>query len=177
MPCMNSTSAGDRGGRMARVDDESILLGAPGAPGCTTTGCWARAEAAKRETAKMPAASHARRTAPRVLRGSGLRRKQTCLQWSVRGKIFIWTGAKYCHKQNGFRDLLPRFEGRDYCKLTTRFSGAEVPAEVRQTADAASHSRLMPTRENSKAATGRRPPGLPAGRVKVSLASPCSSMQ
>src|SRR5258708_28063933 len=38
IPCMNSTSAGERGGRMARVDDGSVLLGAPGAPGCTTTG-------------------------------------------------------------------------------------------------------------------------------------------
>src|SRR5258708_2642796 len=38
MPCMNSTSACDRGGSLARVDGGSVLLGLPGAPGCTTTG-------------------------------------------------------------------------------------------------------------------------------------------
>ena len=39
MPCMNSTSACDRGGSVAFVvDDGSVLLGWPGAPGCTTTG-------------------------------------------------------------------------------------------------------------------------------------------
>jgi hypothetical protein len=48
MPCMNSTSAGDRGGSVALVEAGSVLLGFPGAPGCTTTGvagavCCARA--------------------------------------------------------------------------------------------------------------------------------------
>src|SRR5271154_3421164 len=38
MPCMNSTSARDTGGRVAFVDGGSVLLGFPGAPGCTTTG-------------------------------------------------------------------------------------------------------------------------------------------
>src|SRR5690349_7513084 len=38
MPCMNSTSAGDRGGRVPFVDGGSVLLGFPGAPVCTTTG-------------------------------------------------------------------------------------------------------------------------------------------
>jgi hypothetical protein len=35
---MNSTSACDRGGSVALVDGGSVLLGLPGAPGCTTTG-------------------------------------------------------------------------------------------------------------------------------------------
>jgi hypothetical protein len=35
---MNSTSACDRGGSVALVDGGSVLLGRPGAPGCTTTG-------------------------------------------------------------------------------------------------------------------------------------------
>lgn len=35
---MNSTSADDRGGRLALVDEGNVLLGMPGAPGCTTTG-------------------------------------------------------------------------------------------------------------------------------------------
>src|SRR5260370_35899901 len=38
MPCRNSTSACDRGGSVALVDGGSVLLGLPGAPGCTTTG-------------------------------------------------------------------------------------------------------------------------------------------
>src|SRR5713226_133064 len=38
MPCMNSTSACERGGSVALVDGGSVLLGLPGAPGCTTTG-------------------------------------------------------------------------------------------------------------------------------------------
>jgi hypothetical protein len=38
MPCMNSTSACDRGGSVALVDGGSVRLGLPGAPGCTTTG-------------------------------------------------------------------------------------------------------------------------------------------
>src|SRR5260370_1627564 len=36
MPCMKSTFAGDRGGSVALVDGGSVLLGLPGAPGCTT---------------------------------------------------------------------------------------------------------------------------------------------
>lgn len=42
MPCMNCTSAGERGGRVALVDVGNVLVGWPGAPGCTTTGCWAQ---------------------------------------------------------------------------------------------------------------------------------------
>src|ERR1700719_3375186 len=38
MPCMNSTSACDRGGKVPFVEGGSVLLGCPGAPGCTTTG-------------------------------------------------------------------------------------------------------------------------------------------
>lgn len=49
MPCVNSTSACDRGGSAALVEGGSVLLGLPGAPGCTITGggaestCCARA--------------------------------------------------------------------------------------------------------------------------------------
>jgi hypothetical protein len=35
---MNSTSAWERGGRLARVERGSVLLGCPGAPGWTITG-------------------------------------------------------------------------------------------------------------------------------------------
>jgi hypothetical protein len=38
IPCMNSTSFGERGGSVARVVGGSVREGSPGAPGCTTTG-------------------------------------------------------------------------------------------------------------------------------------------
>src|SRR5215471_18224972 len=38
MPCMNSTSARESGGNLAFVDGGRVLVGWPGAPGCTTTG-------------------------------------------------------------------------------------------------------------------------------------------
>jgi hypothetical protein len=52
MPCMNYTSACDCGGSVAFVEGGSVLLGWPGAPGCTTTGfpgsvCGARIAAEK----------------------------------------------------------------------------------------------------------------------------------
>src|ERR1700690_1094944 len=62
MPCVNSTSACDNGGSVAFVDDGSVLLGLPGAPGCTTTGgvadslCCARA-GAQRKAAALAASS------------------------------------------------------------------------------------------------------------------------
>ena len=45
MPCMKSTSAGERGGRVPFVEAGSALVGLPGAPGWTMTGaegldCW-----------------------------------------------------------------------------------------------------------------------------------------
>jgi hypothetical protein len=38
IPCMNSTSFGERGGSRALVDGGRVRVGWPGAPGCTTTG-------------------------------------------------------------------------------------------------------------------------------------------
>src|SRR5574341_351440 len=54
MPCINSTSLGEPGGSVARVDAGSVLVGCPGAPGCTTTGaldsfCWAQTGSADRQ--------------------------------------------------------------------------------------------------------------------------------
>jgi hypothetical protein len=39
IPCMNFMSAFDSGGNVPCVDGGSVLLGVPGAPGCTITGC------------------------------------------------------------------------------------------------------------------------------------------
>src|SRR5450755_3732391 len=58
MPCINSTSPGESGSNFAVVDAGSLLLGCPGAPGCTITGpddlslCWVCADV----TRKPPAA-------------------------------------------------------------------------------------------------------------------------
>ena len=41
MPCMNAASAGAMGGSVAFVEEGSVLVGFPGAPGCTTTGAAA----------------------------------------------------------------------------------------------------------------------------------------
>src|SRR5688500_847193 len=40
MCCMNRTSAGEAGGNVALVDDGSVRVASPGAPGCTTTGVF-----------------------------------------------------------------------------------------------------------------------------------------
>src|ERR1700693_2676260 len=103
---MNATSAGDCGGRVARVDDGSVLLGVPGAPGCTTTGfavsvCCARA-AGEKEIAKTLAASNARTTVPPAQPGLGSRRRRTGLQLGVKGRVFIWTRTKSCHETGNF---------------------------------------------------------------------------
>src|SRR5580700_5047281 len=62
MPCMNSTSACERGGSVPFVDGGSVLLGLPGAPGCTTTGvagsvCSARALQEKKPVEALAANS------------------------------------------------------------------------------------------------------------------------
>jgi hypothetical protein len=54
MPCMNLTSACDRGGSVALVDEGSVLLGLPGAPGCTTTGSAESAWCARASEQKKP---------------------------------------------------------------------------------------------------------------------------
>src|ERR1700692_607703 len=109
MPCMNSTSASERGGRVALVDDGSVLLGAPGAPGCTTTGfagslCRARA-AGEMIIPKTLAPSNARITT-RTKPGWGFRsrRKQLCLLFGVRGKIFIRPGLILSRNRNFFKE-------------------------------------------------------------------------
>src|SRR5690242_13038431 len=55
IPCMNSTSARERGGSVPFVDGGNVLVGSPGAPGCTTTGfaaplCCAHASAQPNKT-------------------------------------------------------------------------------------------------------------------------------
>src|SRR5579863_2201418 len=84
MPCINSTSAGDRGGSVARVEDGSVLLGAPGAPGCTTTGfatsaCWAQAPKDNETTTA-----------------------ETLTRDGEREKIFIWTRTTSFHETQTF---------------------------------------------------------------------------
>src|SRR5690349_16527806 len=82
MPCINSTSACDSGGRVALVEGGRVLLGWPGAPGCTTTGltesfCCARAGKEKKPvevlaTNKTPAVSKISGNSCRVRSGFSL---------------------------------------------------------------------------------------------------------
>ena len=72
MPCMNSTSASERGGKVPLVVGGKVLLGVPGAPGCTTTGvagsvCCAWTE----EEQNMAARSAPKRTRNRLCRVPG----------------------------------------------------------------------------------------------------------
>jgi hypothetical protein len=53
IPCMNCTSAAERGGSVALVVAGNVRVGWPGAPGCTMTGvvrslCWAQTGSAKK---------------------------------------------------------------------------------------------------------------------------------
>src|SRR5277367_2241205 len=75
IPCMNSTSACDCLGSVPFVDGGSVLLGLPGAPGCTTAGvavsvCCAHNVEGKRPGAqKIPVrALAARKMQHRILR-------------------------------------------------------------------------------------------------------------
>src|SRR6202161_4304569 len=112
---MNSTSAADRAGRVARVDGGSVLLGAPGALGCTTTGfagsvCCARAGKEKKTT-EMLAASKVR-TASRSEPGRSLRsrRKPACLELVVRAEIPIWTDLESFHEIRNFKSVKNKLE-------------------------------------------------------------------
>src|SRR3981189_2372129 len=54
MPFMNSTSACDRGGSVPFVVGGNVLLGLPGAPGCTITGFAPSASCARTLEGKRP---------------------------------------------------------------------------------------------------------------------------
>src|SRR5580693_484743 len=54
MPCMNCTSARDGGSSVPFVEAGSVLLGFPGAPGCTTTGAVAESVCCARPAAEKP---------------------------------------------------------------------------------------------------------------------------
>jgi len=65
---MNSTSFGELGGRVALVDGGSVLVGWPGAPGCTTTGargsaCCAQTGTGSEAASALAAISALRHTA------------------------------------------------------------------------------------------------------------------
>ena len=103
MACMNSTSAADRGGRLALVEGGSVLVGIPGAPGCTTTGF---VEAACRERAtegsnvkehKVTIKEMRRLTIPGEKPNFRSQGKRNCLQ-RVEWESFIRQSTEYCHK-------------------------------------------------------------------------------
>jgi len=68
MPRMNSTSACDRCGGVALVEGGNVLLGLPGAPGCTTTAvagsvCCERAVERKKSAEALAASNMPHSTA------------------------------------------------------------------------------------------------------------------
>jgi hypothetical protein len=77
MPCMKSTSAGERGGSVPFVEAGSVLVGLPGAPGWTMTGaegldCWEVEGEGNKDMAEVVASSAAPSWKGR--RGEGKRR-------------------------------------------------------------------------------------------------------
>src|ERR1700686_3758070 len=109
MPCMNSTSAGERGGRAARVEDGSVLVGAPGAPGCTTTGfaesLFCARATGENKTAETVAARNACITTPRAEPSLGIASAQKMNLSSVgwEGETFIWTRSTCCRELSRLR--------------------------------------------------------------------------
>src|SRR5882724_477679 len=103
MPCMNSTSACDRGGSFAVADGGRLLLGLPGAPGCTTTGgagsvSCARAAGQKKSVGALATRSRPHNTANAPGDGSlRLRGKRYCHQFGTLLNISF-----------GFDESLPR---------------------------------------------------------------------
>src|SRR5580658_9863512 len=99
MPCMNATSAGERAGRTPFVEDGSVLVGFPGAPGCTTTGavaesvCCAARKGRELNAAPALAASSTPHSAAQILSawrcGMHATRKRSILEFSASLNIFI----------------------------------------------------------------------------------------
>src|SRR5437899_6214551 len=91
IPCINSTSFGERGGSVALVNGGNVRVGWPGAPGCTTTGvprsarCWSACCAqtvSENKPARVLAASSPLRHAPPPITDWSLR-------WPLKQKDFI----------------------------------------------------------------------------------------
>src|ERR1017187_5800767 len=101
---MNSISACDGRGSVALVDAGSILLGCPGAPGCTTTGvaafvCCARAEADKKPEQMIEARRNPGSNAhPLPVRCPPLRQIPQSFHFGAYLNIFSWN----------FRLVLPK---------------------------------------------------------------------
>src|SRR5271154_6732586 len=97
IPCMNSTSACDRAGKTPLVDGGRVLLGFPGAPGCTTTGpvagfdCCPRTGNESKPAAALDASNTAHTSAePLAERSWGWHapRKRSSLDFSSLPNIF-----------------------------------------------------------------------------------------
>lgn len=90
---MNSTSADERGGKLAFVDGGKGLLGIPGAPGCTTAGF---SEAARCEPANRKKEGD-ERIATRKMQLRNLHlctsparcRRRICLLWDLKWEVLI----------------------------------------------------------------------------------------
>jgi hypothetical protein len=102
---MNSTSACERGGSVALVDSGRVVLGLPGAPGCTTTGVVGSVRCARAGKKKRPVGALAARSVPHstadLLAEWNLRlwRKWSSLQFGASLNIFSALTVKEAAKR------------------------------------------------------------------------------
>jgi hypothetical protein len=99
---MKSTSAADRGGRLALVEGGSVLVGIPGAPGCTTEGfagavCREPAAGSKVKEQNITTKAIRRLAMPREKPNFRSQRKRNRLK-GVEWESFIGQSTKHCHK-------------------------------------------------------------------------------
>src|SRR5258707_589425 len=101
MSPINPPAACDRGGSFALVDGGSVLLGFPGAPGCTITGLAGSLSCARaveqKEAAGVPAASSMPYSTADLLAEWRPRLSRKRLHFAVQLNIFIWIRKKACH--------------------------------------------------------------------------------
>jgi hypothetical protein len=101
MPCMNSTSACDRGGNFAVVEAGSFLLGWPGAPGWMITGAAKSDFCALAAGTKKQLIAIAARIAPVARKALGPPKKETRPHSTgvagARRKLFLQE-ARYGHR-------------------------------------------------------------------------------
>lgn len=94
---MNCTSAGERGGSVALVDGGNVLVGWPGAPGCTTTGvpgptCCAQTGSENKTRKVQPAINPLRHAETFIT--------ELSLRLPVEGKVLIdveWSDIEVAH--------------------------------------------------------------------------------
>src|ERR1700722_2770057 len=105
MPCMNSTSAGASGGNEAWVEGGKVLVGCPGAPGCTTTGAAAVRLPPPEVASWAPTTPRALAEKPAIKNAA---KRNTILQVEIRTGLPVEWQAKRRSKYRRSSDLRPK---------------------------------------------------------------------